>query len=89
VKIIRFSRHVVQAIECDTFQNLFKSAITGEQSYMIRKLVFIFIVIAIGATIAYQLGWLSGKGEDVYDKTRESVIEGSEKIIDKTKDAIK
>lgn len=56
---------------------------------MIRKLVFIFIVIAIGATIAYQLGWLSGKGEDVYDTTRESVIEGSEKIIDKTRDAIK
>lgn len=56
---------------------------------MIRNLVLILIVIAIGATIAYQLGWLSGEGEDVYDKTRESVIEGSEKIIDKTKDAIK
>ena len=56
---------------------------------MIRKLVFIFIIIAIGATIAYQLGCLSGKGEDVYDTTRESVIEGSEKIIDKTRDAIK
>jgi hypothetical protein len=56
---------------------------------MLRKIVFIFIVIAVGATIAYQLGWLSGKGEDAYDKTRDSVVKGSEKLIDKSRDAIK
>ncbi len=56
---------------------------------MIKKIIFIFIVLAIGSTIAYQMGWLSGKGEKAYDKTRERVVEKSEKIIDKTKDAIK
>ena len=75
--------------KCDTFQNLFTSAIDGKQTTMIKQLVFIFIVIAIAATIAYQLGWLSGEGEDAYDKTRESVVEESEKIIDKTRDTIR
>lgn len=56
---------------------------------MIRNIIFIFIVMAIGATIAYQMGWLSSKGEDAYDKTKESFVEKSEKIIDRTKDAMK
>jgi hypothetical protein len=56
---------------------------------MIRNIIFIFIVIAVGYAIAYQMGWLSYKGENVYDKTKESVVEKSEKIIDKTKDAMK
>ena len=56
---------------------------------MIKNIIFIIIVIAIGATIAYQMGWLSSKGENVYDKTKESVVEKSEEIIDKTKDAMK
>ena len=60
-----------------------------EQISMIKKIIFIFIVLAIGSTIAYQMGWLSGKGEKAYDKTRERVVEKSEKIIDKTKDAVK
>jgi len=46
-------------------------------------------VIAIGASIAYQMGWLSRKGEKAYDKTKESLIEKSEEMIDKTKDAVK
>ena len=56
---------------------------------MIKSIIFIIIVIAISATIAYQMGWLSNKGENVYDKTKESVVEKSEKIIDSTKDAMK
>lgn len=56
---------------------------------MIKNIIFIFIVIAIGYTIAYQMGWLSSKGENVYDKTKDSVVEKSEKVIDKTKDAMK
>ena len=55
---------------------------------MIKKIITTFMVLAIGATIAYQMGWLSRKGETAYDKTKESVIETSEKIVDKTKDAI-
>jgi len=43
------------------------------------------VVLTIGVSIACQIGWLSRKGE----KAKESVIEKSEKIIDKTKDAIK
>jgi len=56
---------------------------------MIKKIIFISIVFAIGASIAYQMGWLSRKGEKAYNKTRESVIEKSEEIIDKTKDVVK
>jgi hypothetical protein len=56
---------------------------------MLRTIIFIVIVIAIGATIAYQMGWLSSAGENAYDKTKESIVEKSEKVIDKTKDAIK
>ncbi|MCG6938618.1 MAG: hypothetical protein LJE83_10690 [Gammaproteobacteria bacterium] len=58
-------------------------------NYMIKNIIFIIILIAIGATIAYQMGWLSSKGENVYEKTKESVVEKSEQVIDKTKDAIK
>lgn len=54
-----------------------------------KKIITIVVVLAIGATIAYQMGWLSSKGEKAYDKTREAVIEKSEEIIDKTKDAVK
>jgi hypothetical protein len=31
----------------------------------------------------------SGEGEDAYDKARESVVEKSEKIIDKIRDTIR
>jgi hypothetical protein len=55
---------------------------------MIRNIIVLLIVIAIGATIAYQMGWLSGKGKNVYEQTKESVIENSEKLIDKTRDAV-
>ena len=56
---------------------------------MIKSIILIIFVIVIGATIAYQMGWLSSKGENVYDKTKESVVEKSEEIIDNTKDAMK
>jgi hypothetical protein len=62
---------------------------TGIQTPMIKRIILIVIVIAIGATVAYQMGWLSSEGEKVYDKTRDSVVDKSEKIIDKTRDAIK
>ena len=56
---------------------------------MIKNIIFVLIVIAIGGAIAYQMGWLSSKGEKVYEKTRDSVVEKSETIIDKSRDAIK
>ncbi len=56
---------------------------------MIRKLVILFVVLAIAATVAYKMDWLSRKGEKAYDKTRETVIDKGEKIIEKTKDTIK
>ena len=56
---------------------------------MLGKVISTFIVIAIGASIAYQMGWLSRKGEKVYDNAKDRVVEKSEKVIDKTKDAIK
>jgi hypothetical protein len=56
---------------------------------MFRTIVILVILIAIGATIAYQMGWLSSEGEDVYDETRNSVVEKSEELLDKTRDAIK
>jgi hypothetical protein len=56
---------------------------------MMKKIITLFVVLAIGATVAYQMGWLSSKGENAYDKTKDSLIEKSEDIIDKTKDAIK
>jgi|GEM_PF-2105463 len=56
---------------------------------MIKKFVTLFIVIAIAATTAYQMGWLSRKGEKAYDRTKESVLEKGEEMVDKAKDAIK
>jgi len=56
---------------------------------MIKKMLVLFVVLAIGATVAYKMDWLSRKGEKAYDKTREAVIEKSEKVVDKTRDAIK
>ena len=55
---------------------------------MVKKIIYAVVVIAIGATVAYQLGWLSSEGEDVYDDTKESVLEQSESIVDRAKDAI-
>jgi len=56
---------------------------------MIKKLVVLFVVLAIGATVAYQMGWLSRKGEKAYDRTKDSVLEKGGEIVDKAKDAIK
>ena len=57
--------------------------------FMIKRLIIVFVVLAIGATVAYQMGWLSRKGEKAYDNTKKTVIEKSEKVVDKTKDAMK
>ena len=56
---------------------------------MIKKLIIVFVVLVIGATVAYNMGWLSRKGEKAYDNTKKTVINKGEKVIDKTKDAIK
>jgi hypothetical protein len=56
---------------------------------MIIRIIIVLIVLAIGATIAYQMGWLSDKGEHAYDETKESIIDNSDKLIDKADDAIK
>ena len=55
---------------------------------MIKKIIFAVIVVAIVASIAYQMGWLSGEGEDIFEETKESVMEGGEKAVDKAKDAM-
>lgn len=55
---------------------------------MIKKIVFAVIVIAIVASVAYSMGWLSSEGEDVFEDTRESVLEGGEEAVEKAKDAI-
>jgi len=56
---------------------------------MIKKIIVLFIVLAIGASVAYEMGWLSRKGKKAYKNTKETVIEKSEKVIDATKDAVK
>ena len=56
---------------------------------MIKKIIVLFVVLAIGASIAYEMGWLSRKGKKAYKNTKETVIEKSEKVIDKTKDVIR
>ena len=56
---------------------------------MIKKFIVLFVVLAIGATVAYKMDWLSRKGEKAYDNTKKTVIKEGEKIVDKTKDAIK
>lgn len=55
---------------------------------MIKKIIVSLIVIAVAATVAYQMGWLSWKGERVYEKTKDAVLEKGEKVIEKGKDAI-
>lgn len=55
---------------------------------VIKRLIVLFVVLVIGATVAYKMDWLSRKGENAYDKTRKAVVKEGEKVIDKTKDAI-
>lgn len=55
---------------------------------MLKKIIVSFVIIAISATIAYQMGWLSYRGEKMYEKTKEAVVEKGEKVIEKGKDAI-
>jgi hypothetical protein len=56
---------------------------------VIKWLIVLFVVLVIGATVAYKMDWLSRKDENPYDKTRKAVVKEGEKVIDKTKDAIK
>ena len=55
---------------------------------MIKKIIGLFIVVAIAATVAYQMGWLSWKGERIYENTKDAVLDKGEKVIEKGKDAI-
>ena len=55
---------------------------------MIKKVIFAVVVVAIFASVAYQMGWLSGEGEDMFEDTRESVLEKGEVVVDKAKDAM-
>lgn len=56
---------------------------------MIKKVIVLFVVLAIGATVAYQMGWLSRKGEKAYDRAAESILNKGEEIVDNAKDAVK
>ena len=56
---------------------------------MVIRIIIVLIVLAIGATIAYQMGWLSDKGENAYEETKEAIIDNSEKLIDKADGAMK
>ncbi|WP_455366092.1 hypothetical protein [Kaarinaea lacus] len=55
---------------------------------MLKKIIGLFLIIAIAATVAYQMGWLSWKGERVYEDTKDAVLKEGEKVIEKGKDAI-
>ncbi len=55
---------------------------------MLKKIIGLFIIIAIAATVAYQMGWLSWKGERAYEDAKDAVLEKGEKVIEKGKDAI-
>ncbi len=55
---------------------------------MIKKLVILLVVVAVAATVAYQMGWLSYKGERTYEKTKKAIVKEGEKAIEKGKDAI-
>ena len=55
---------------------------------MIKKLIFSIILLAVAASIAYQMDWLSYKGEDMYEDAKETVIEKGEEAIEKGKEAI-
>lgn len=55
---------------------------------MIKKIIFAIIILAIAASVAYQMDLLSYKGEDVYEDTKESVIEKGGELIEKGKEAI-
>ena len=55
---------------------------------MVKKIIFAVVVIAVFAAVAYQLGWLSSEGEDVFEDTKDTVMEKSESMVDKAKDAM-
>jgi len=40
---------------------------------VIKKIIVLLVVVAIAATVAYQMGWLSYKGERAYEKTQDAV----------------
>lgn len=40
---------------------------------MIKNVIGLIIVVAIAATVAYQMGWLSNKGEQAYDEIEDAV----------------
>lgn len=46
---------------------------------MIKKIIGLLIVIVIAATVAYQMGWLSYKGERAYEKTKDAVTDAIDK----------
>lgn len=55
---------------------------------MVKKIIGLLVIIAIAATVAYEMGWLSWKGERVYEDTKDAVLEKGEKVIEKGKDAV-
>ena len=40
---------------------------------MIKKIIVLLVVVVIAATVAYQMGWLSYKGEKAYENTKDAV----------------
>ena len=46
---------------------------------VIKKIIILLVVVAITATVAYQMGWLSYKGERAYENTKEAVKDAIDK----------
>jgi hypothetical protein len=55
---------------------------------MIRTIIIVVISIAVIATIAYHKGWLSSKGEKVYENTKEKIVKQGSNVLKKGKELI-
>ena len=55
---------------------------------MIKTLFIAVIAIAVFAAVAYQQGWLSRKGEQLYDKAKQGIIDTGKDVIQEGKKAL-
>jgi hypothetical protein len=55
---------------------------------MIRTIIIAGISIAVIAAVAYHKGWLSPKGEKVYENAKEAILEKSGEVVNKGREMI-